>query len=162
MSFDKLSVGDRDNLAFRDKNPYQTLRAVIVENGISEPIPVTIISEAISNGIILSIFGAIVALGSGSETLIISYTVPAAKTAKLLRTEFSGTNISTYNLYLNTVLISTIRTHHGSGLSDDMLFSGGTADGLPLIAGDLLELKTIHARPTSADFDGRIQVVEIS
>jgi hypothetical protein len=42
-----------------------------------------------------------------------------------------------------------------------MEFSGGTADGLPVQAGDVVLLRVLHNRPSSGDFEGRIEVVEI-
>jgi hypothetical protein len=161
-TFDPSNVKDRELRAFRLKaNGIDVVKAVCIENSASQPIPVNIVSESVSGAEIKSIYDEAPSVGAGSETSIVSYTVPLTKSAKLLRVEFTGENIAVYNLYINSVKQAKHRTYFGGSLSGVLNFSGGTADGLPLIEGDILLLRVLHDRPSSGDFEGRIQVVEI-
>ena len=160
MSFDKINTRDRDFQAFRQLPDESIVRAVLVENASNDPIPVYLTNPGSSIGEVKSFFGQAPAVASGSETLVSSYTVPLAKTAYLVKVQFSGTNVATYNVYHNASLIAVYRTYFGSRLGDELQFACVSVEGLLLAAGDVVTLKVIHSRPFIGDFDGRIQILE--
>lgn len=111
------------------------------------------------NTLVVSTFSTAAAVASGVETTIVTYTVPVGKTSILERLEFGGENVGSYNLYLNGGLINRVRTYFGGDFSTRMEFTGGSAEGLPLIAGDIIILRILHTRPFVGNFEGRIQTV---
>lgn len=110
---------------------------------------------------IVSVFSTAAAVAPGIETTITTYTVPVGKTAMLERLEFGGGNVALFNLYINGVLSHRRRIFFGDGLSESMEFTGVSDNGLSLVAGDIVTIKVLQNRPTSADFEARIQVQEI-
>jgi len=112
--------------------------------------------------VIVSTFNTAAAVASGVETSITTYTVPGGKTAKLERLEFGGENIAVYNLYINAVLKHRRRTFFGNSLSESMEFTDSSDIGFNLVAGDAVVLKVLHNRPSSGNFEARIQVHEIN
>ena len=109
----------------------------------------------------INLYGEYPGLVSGVEQVIVSYAVPTGVTARLQRVEFSGEQIAHYRIYINGICMSSRRTHHGSGLTDEFTYIGGSEEGLPLLAGQLVELTTLHNRPGTGDFEGRLQALEI-
>jgi hypothetical protein len=123
-------------------------------------INVNVVQSASDSETSLNVYGEADAIVAGSETVVVSYTVPGEKSAYLLRGEFSGTQISQYWIYVNGIKIASRRTHHGSGLTGEFTFTGGTLEGLPLGSGDLIELTTLFNRPGTGDFEARLQIIE--
>lgn len=160
MGFETVNIRDRDHGAFRQHSNGSICRAVHVDNPNSEPIPVYLTNPGQAGGDVKSFFGQALLVASATETLIINYVVPLGKSADLIKCEFSGTNIATFNIYLNTFLISVYRSYFSGPLSSEIQFACESISGLPLVAGDTVELKVIHGRPMPGDFDGRIQVLE--
>lgn len=159
MSFDKVNIRDRDFQSFRQHTSGSICRAVHVDNTAQEAIPVYITDETISDAIIKNFFSEAVIAPSTVETTIVSYTVPVGKAAKILRVEFGGENYGLFSVYKNSVKIGKLRTWW-MAFSGVFNFSGGTADGYPLSTGDTVELKVLHVRTGTVEFEGRIQVVE--
>jgi len=110
---------------------------------------------------ILSVYDEAAGVVAGSETLVVDF-VPASasKLYNLQRIEFTGEQIALYRVYKNGTNIATFRTHHGSGLSGRFEFTGASQEGLPIVFGDVIELKTLHQRPGTGSFEGRIQIYE--
>jgi hypothetical protein len=150
--------GHREKLRYLPSG--DTVVAVTVENPNSSPIPVYLTNPGSAGGEVKSLFGMALGVATATETLIINYVVPLGKTADLIKCEFSGTNIGTYNIYLNSVLIAVYRTYFNGPMSDQVQFACESISGLPLVAGDTIELKVYNFRPGAGDFDGRIQVLE--
>lgn len=109
----------------------------------------------------ITVFNSQASLASGSEISLVSYTVPIGKKARLQLAEFSGDNIAAYTMYKNGVSFAKRRTHHGSGLSGEFLFAQGIGDGMEFQAGDVIQMKVRHERPSTADFEGRLQILVI-
>lgn len=110
----------------------------------------------------VSSFNEITSVPSAALTTIITYTVPGSTSAQLIRAELSGTNIATYNFYVNSVLSGKKRTYFSGGLDTtfDFIEDNLTQNGLPLNSGDIVEIKVIHSRPMVGTFDARIQAIE--
>jgi hypothetical protein len=150
--------GHREKLRYLPSG--DTAVAVTVENSNANPIPVFLANPGASGGEVKSLFGTAPVVASGVETLVTSYTVPVAKTSYLIKAQFSGTNIATYNLYINSVLSAVYRTYFSGALGYEIVFASVSVEGILLSAGDIVELKVIHVRPSVGDFDGRIQILE--
>ena len=110
---------------------------------------------------VINLYDEALSVANGVEETILSYLVPTGVEARLQRIEFSGENIAHYRVYINGEVQSSRRTHHGSGRTGEFNYVGGSEEGLRLLANQLVELKVIHIRPVSADFEGRLQAVEI-
>ena len=111
----------------------------------------------------LNIYDEALSVVSGSETLIVNFNANVStKKYSIQRVEFTGEQIAIYRLYVNGQNIATKRTHHGSGLSGTFEFIGGSQEGIFLATGDLVELKVLHNRVSAGDFEGRIQIFEVS
>lgn len=102
------------------------------------------------------LFNDISSVAPSVETAIVSYTVPVGKTATISLCELSGTNIATFNLYVDSTLISRKRTFFGN-LNSDMQF---TNKGYELTAGQVVLLKVIHTRSYNGDFEANLQIKE--
>ena len=108
---------------------------------------------------IVSEFSSISSVISGSNTTLLTYTVPLVKTGYLQRIEIGGNNIGTYEIYFNSVLSGRKRTYFGGSLSDVFNFEGGIKRGFKLLAGTIVQLKVLHNRPYLGDFEARLQVI---
>ncbi len=142
---DSVRIGDGTDLV--QVNPDGSLNVVIVPSSSGTEVVKTIYTEVIG-------------IAKAVDTLLVTYTVPVGKTAELLYSDFSGENISEYRILLNSVVIDKKRTYFGAGLNEEFNFKD-TRGGIPLVAGDVVEVKTIHNRPMVGDFNARIQVLEI-
>lgn len=124
-------------------------------------IDVNIVSTTARN--VNNTYNEISSLASGTETTIVSYTAPIGKTTYLTRIEAAGTNISAYRIFKNGTAIAKQYTYFGGELNVIFDFGSETEDypGLKLIAGDIVDVKTLHGRPSSGDFNSRIQTMEV-
>jgi hypothetical protein len=111
----------------------------------------------------VSQFNEISSIVSGSEITITTYTVPASKTSYLVRVTGGGENIARYRAFLNGAPIARQYTYFGGELNTEIDFQidDGEAPGLKLVSGDTISVKVLHDRPSAADFNARIQVLEI-
>lgn len=102
------------------------------------------------------------AVGSGTETVITTFTVPNVpnKKAWLQKVAFSGENIATFKAYLNGAPIAIKRVHYGCGFSGEFVFNGTTHDGVLLSPTDVVQIKARHDRSASGNFEAAIHVVE--
>jgi hypothetical protein len=123
-------------------------------------INVNIVQSSDGTENVLNIYDEITGIASGSETVIVSFTAISGRSYWLQRAEFTGEQIALYKLYVNNVPIAAKRTHHGSGLSGGFEFVGADQEGLPIDVGDVVELRLLHNRPNTGDFEGRIQIYE--
>jgi hypothetical protein len=119
-----------------------------VKNSALEAIPVYITSG--SSPTPINVFNSVASIPSGSETLLLTYTVAAAQELALSTISFSGENIALFNLYKNSVLISTYRTFFGNlnGLMD--------MQGLMFVATDIIELKVLQNRNSTANYEANL------
>ena len=132
---------------------------VKIANKPSEPFPVYITDPVVPSDQVINVFDLIAGVVAGVETTIVTYTVPANKKFEISRVQFSGTNISTFFVYVNASIIATTRTMFGSNLSGEFVFNSSSGLGLEVAAGDVITLKTTHPRLYVGDFDGRIMGV---
>ena len=111
-------------------------------------------------GINKNIFNEQLAVASGSTVNLVAYTVPVGKTAILERVFVSGQNIAKYEVYINAQKIDVARTYFGSALNATMEYIS-TGDGYTVSATDVITITVTNDRLSSADFEGRIQLIEV-
>jgi hypothetical protein len=121
-------------------------------------INVNIIQTPSATEATLNEYNEVVGVVAGVETVIVSIVLPANSNYQLQRAQFSGEQIAHYRLYVNNVCVGSCRTHHGSGLSNVIEFVGASDEGLQVDAGDTIELRVLHGRPGTGNFEGRIQI----
>lgn len=114
-----------------------------------------------SLGTVKSLFAESLALASNASVDIITYTVPPATTAYLILGEVSGTNIATFDVKLNGTIIARTRTYFGGDFAKAITFGKSGADGLPIVAGDVIKITVTNFRPVVGDFEARLQYVEV-
>lgn len=152
IAFDgTISVG---NVTIQDDGGDEL--AVNPDGSINVNVVTSIVGEVVSK------YNEIVAVPGGSTVSLVTYTVPAGKTAILQRSVVSGGNIGKYTLSINAVTEDTIRTMFGSDLTGMFDFTSGNDSGLLLNAGDIIEIRVLNPRPYVGDFNARIQVLEIT
>jgi hypothetical protein len=109
----------------------------------------------------LNIFDTASSVASAATATISTYTVPVGKTAFLIRTEYSGSNMAIYQVDINATIEARKRLYFGGQFSGTFEFDSPNGSGLPLVAGDVVKLQVTNVRPSVGDFEGRIQVIEV-
>jgi hypothetical protein len=112
-------------------------------------------------GTFRTLFNQITSLATGSTASIQTYIVPLGKKAYFQKAEVSGTNIATYEIFINSVLEDRKRTYFGGDLKATFEFSDYGASGIFLNTADSVEVKVTNFRPVSGDFETRFQVIEV-
>jgi hypothetical protein len=140
-----------DNVAIKDPSSGNSLK-VNADGSINVVSDVTPVVQTVK-----SFFNSITSVASGATSSIITYTVPTGKTAFLQRVSFSGSNIATYSVLLNSTEIDRQRVYFGGDLTKNVDYSSG----IPLASEDVIEIEVYNFRPTSADFESRIQIIEV-
>lgn len=110
----------------------------------------------------VSVFNEVSSIASGIETVVATYTVPPLTQSWLQGIDFDGDNVAVFKLFLNGSLINKKHTHFG-GLFGEVYYASSldNVPGLPMVSGDVLEIKVIHERPFSGSFSGRMQIIEV-
>jgi hypothetical protein len=161
-----IKLDDIDKAVY-EQEPTVAIRTLGVDkNGqpydSNNPIPVQVLNPTPPvTTTFKTIFNQISSVPASISTLINSYTVPVGKTAKLEKIDISGSNISQYDLLINSILKARKRTYFGASLNDEFNFISPNSNGLVLGAGDIIQIFTIHGRPMLGDFECRIQIIEI-
>lgn len=104
----------------------------------------------------INTFSTVAAVASAATTDIVSYTVPVGKTFYLSYVEFSGENIADFEVLSGVTVIAKKRTYFGGQLSGEFLF-----ERTRFAATTIVKLRVTHARPTTGDFEGRINGWEV-
>src|SRR5690606_5897357 len=91
---------------------------------------------------------------------IVSFTAPIGKITYLQGVFVSGENMSKYKVKLNGNTIDTKRTYFGGNVDCHFNFSGAN-QGILLAPGDIVSVTVEHDRPTVADYNGRIQTIQM-
>lgn len=125
-------------------------------------INVNILPSTSGDNTVRNTFGVASAVPGGATTTIVTYTCPTGVRALLQRSVCSGTNKGDYTLAVNGVTQSILRTYYSGEFNVTFDFTTGQENGLVLEAGDVVTVKILHNRPFLGDFDGRIQVFEVT
>ena len=157
VTFDgTVSIGDVHILG-----PSPTNNELNVNNDGS--INVNIVSVPVVGNTVRNIYNEANSVVGGVTTIVVQYTVPGSLTNSILqRISVSGENIAKFTVFVNGTQIDTRRTFYGSSLSEYFEFITGSTDGFVLNPADILVVKVLHTRPYVGDFEGRIQVLEIT
>jgi hypothetical protein len=135
----------------------------ILEPNADGSINVNIVpSTSTTDNVVISRYGEANAAASGATVQVTTYTVPPNKVSILQKVEMSGENIAKFQILLNGNPISTLRTYFGGELNAIADFTTGQDNGLVLKAGDIVSLTAVHNRPYAADFEGRIQIYQVT
>ena len=113
-----------------------------------------------ASGTVRNVFASLSAVASGASPTILTYTVPAGKTGYLLAADFSGQNIATYDLMVNATEFARFRTYFGGDLTASIRVGSSVQDAYQMVAGTVVTIQVHNFRPTSADFEARLQVIE--
>lgn len=131
---------------------------VKVRNSESESIPVYITSGATGKEF-TNTFNTVNSVPSGSETLLVQYTVPLDKVFLINQAVGTGENIALFRLYIDNILVAISRTYFGGELNSAIKFVDGSDGGFKLLSGQLIKLTVEHNRPFVANFEGRLNGV---
>lgn len=106
-------------------------------------------------------FNSINSVVANNETTIVSHTAIAGKQTFLQKISASGQNIAEYTIKKNSVPIERKRSYFGGSLNIEIDFEGILNKGELLVPGDIIEVTVLHLRPETANFDARLQLIEI-
>jgi len=93
---------------------------------------------------------------SGITTTVLSHTFAGLGANKVYSLSASGTNIATYELLINSVLVEKKRTSFGSALDVKFDFY----PNLKALVGSVLQLKVTHNRISTGDFNATLKYSE--
>lgn len=113
-----------------------------------------IVNSAATGRTLSSKYTEVLSIGTGITTLIGTFTATA--NSYLQKIEFSGENIAEYELVIAGVTQDKKRTYFSGGLNDSFYFN----DGLPLAAGQIIEIYVVHNQPDVGNFNSRIQTLQ--
>lgn len=105
-------------------------------------------------GSFTNIYNEVLAVASGVLTNITSFT--ASQNTRLKQVDVSGENIATYEVLINGSVVSKKRTYFGGMLNDTFFFD----KGINFISGQQVLIRVIHNRPTTANFNANLIVIE--
>jgi len=141
----EVDAADGDNIAIHDNEGH--------ELEINPDGSINVVFTAGAGGTPFSFFDEVTGVAAATLTTIATFTVPALTTLKLYRIEVSGSNVATYEIYVNTVIQGRRRTWFNGNMSEEFEFP---VSGLVLAATDTIDVKVIHSRPTTGDFEARL------
>lgn len=100
-------------------------------------------------------------VASGSETTLLTYTVPLDTRSVIQRIFVSGGNPATYTVNYNSDTIAKKRTYF-TYYNETFDFVENLNNGFILEAGDTLDIIVLQVRPDPADFESTLQIIEIT
>lgn len=109
-----------------------------------------------------SVYAEVSSVASATLTTVVAYTVPVGKKATLERISMSGQNIATYTAEVNSVIVDKKRTWFNGPMSEEMNFITSSGGSIQLAASDVVRVRVVHNRPAVADFNARIDIIEIN
>lgn len=108
-------------------------------------------------------FNEITAIAVGPETSIVSYTAPPATISYLLTINTAGQNRAQYNIYNNGVLVEKQYTNVTVLTSlFDYKTGASSVPGFVIPIGNVIEVKVINAGTSSANFNARLMILEVT
>ena len=119
------------------------------------------VNSSNAQGTPVNTYNEITSLVSSTTSTIVSYTAPVGKTTFLQKIAVDGSNIATYVVKVNGTTIDKRYTYFGGSFYAVFDFSANANNGYSLSVGDLVIVEVTHGRPSTGDFNGRIQTIEI-
>lgn len=124
---------------------------------------VNVTSAPVTDINVLENYNEVTNVVSGIETTITSYTNNGTTISYLQRIEGGGTNVSEYRLYKNTIIINKKYSSFTEfNVTFEYTVGNSLALGLSIAPGDTIYLKTIQNRPSTANFNGSILILEVT
>jgi hypothetical protein len=114
-------------------------------------INVVILGGATTTSGLTYVYSEVLAIPSSVETDVLTVTVPPLGQKRFQKVEVSGTNVAEVRLKINSIVISKKRIWH-TKFNVEFDFEN-FANGLNLLAGDVLKISIIHTRPMAGDFN---------
>ena len=106
------------------------------------------------------VYNEVTSVAAATLTTILTYTVPSVTTASLQQVMVSGTNIATFEVYINAVKISKKRTYF-QNLNEEFIYAVTSNNGYSVTTGDVIQIKVEHNRPNLGDFEATVQLIEL-
>ena len=103
---------------------------------------------------VTNVYNEILSVASGVLSNITSFT--ATQNSKLKQIDVSGENIATYEVLVNGNIVSKKRTYFGGPLDTSFFFD----KGINFLAGQQVLVRVIHNRPSTANFNANIILIE--
>lgn len=154
-----ISAASGDNIAIADQTGANKLN--VNTNG-SIDVNVLVLPEIPPININSMIkYGEVASLASGINQTILTYVVPFSTKSLLQSINVSGENIAKYNIIYNSNTIATKRTFYGN-LNETFNFEEIFNNSFILNTGDTLKINVIHNRPSLANFETTLQIIEIN
>lgn len=124
--------------------------------------PIYVVSSATLPATSINAYHEVLSVASGITTTIVTYTVPVGHENVLERISVSGENIALYTVLINGTPVDVQRTYFGGALNAQFQFMSTINYGTVLNAGDIVSVTVLHNRPSLANFEGRIQMSQIT
>ena len=124
--------------------------------------PIYVVSSATLPATSINAYHEVLSVASGITTTIVAYTVPVGHENVLERISVSGENIALYTVLINGTPVDVQRTYFGGALNTQFQFMSTINYGTVLNAGDIVSVTVLHNRPSLANFEGRIQMSQIT
>jgi len=106
-------------------------------------------------------YAEITSIATATETTIVSHTAVGGRRTFIQKAFASGDNIAKYRVKVNGTTIDMKRTMFGGNLNADFDFNGEINPGLEVFSGDVVIITVRHERSSTADFNGKIQYIEV-
>lgn len=143
---DSIRIGDGDNEV--KVNPDGSFNVVVQNSG--------------GGSSATNLYAEANAVAAGVDTVIQSYVVPVGDTAVLERITVSGDYVASFWVTVDGQTVDKLRTYYGApGFNAVFEFSSNNGKGFGLTQTQTVEVHVIHQRPNVADFNCRIQLVEM-
>ena len=165
-----MALSSQESLtALRIINPigFLLLRCIIARQIITLPVqkvdytPSGVQSvEIVYTGVVNSLFFDEAAVPQGTTIELASFVVPFSKFDGILRIDVSGQNTAVYDILINGVLSSRVRTSYFNTFASTVTFGNGPGDALTLGAGTTLKIMVTNLGSDAADFEARIEYLE--
>lgn len=108
----------------------------------------------VETGTLVNTYNEVLSVASAVLTTITSFT--ATQTTKLKQVDVSGENIASYEVLVNGSVVAKKRTYFGAELNESFVFD----KGIEFTVGQIVLVRVIHNRPSTANFNANIITIE--
>jgi hypothetical protein len=112
---------------------------------------------------ISNVYGESTSVPTNTPTAIVNFLVTGTDEHYLQTIDFAGQNIAEYYVTINGVTVNKAYINFGTPLNGrfDFTTNSATAPGLPVQSGDSVVVWVNNPRPDSANFNARIQILNV-
>jgi hypothetical protein len=133
-----------------------------VEPNVNGSINVVVTEAPITGHTVESVYNEVTSVASGVQTTILTYVVPLGSTTALQAIKVSGSNVATYQILVNSVVVDKFYTYYGGEFNFYENFNTPEGSTIILNSGDTLTVSVLHTRIYVGDFNARIDIIERS